>query len=100
MSQPKTQNVYIIDPIWMPIYTIFCIVGSFPPLLFTALIFHVSVASDIVFGSLVIIGGPLGDLIFCRVFKKTMFLLPNISIRLIYAWPFIGLLVIIFKPFE
>lgn len=100
MSAAENHNVYIIDPIWMPIYTIFCIAGSFPPLLITALIFHVSVASDMVFGSLVIIGGPLGDLIFCRVFKKSMFLLPIINVRIIYIWPLIGLLVIIFKPFE
>ena len=63
-------------------------------------IFHVSVASDIVFGILVIFGGPLGDIIFRRIFRKVMYFIPAVEIQAIYAWPVIGLLVIFLMPFE
>lgn len=100
MSSPIENKVYIYDPVWMPIYTACCIVGSLPFLLITALIFGVSVASDIVFGILVILGGVLGDFAFRKLLKKVMYILPAFDFPVLYTWPPIGIFIIIFRPFE
>ncbi len=99
-NNQSNQKIYFYNPIWLPIYTTFCVIGSFPFLLITLFVFHVSVASDIVFGILVILGGPLGDIIFRRIFRKAMCFIPSVKIQAIYAWPVIGLLVMLFRPFE
>ena len=82
---------------WTVPYTLFCVAASFP-LLFVTIPAGLSVASDAVFGAFVMIGGPLGDLAFRKVFRKAMHLTPKIP--LIWLWPAIGALVMIFRPFE
>ena len=94
------RKVYMYDPVWLPVYTMFCVLGSFPFLLVTVFGIGVSVTSDIVFGMLVALGGPLGDFVFRIVFKKIIYFLPKVNIELIYMWPVIGLIIIIVRPFE
>lgn len=94
------EKIFFYNPVWLPLYTAFCIAGSFPFLLVTWFVFHWSVASDVVFGLLVIVGGPFGDYLFRRMVKRQMYFLPNLNIPVMYAWPAIGLLVMIIRPFE
>jgi hypothetical protein len=57
-----------------------------------------SVADDAVFGALVIAGGPLGDAVFRKMFKKVMYLIGDL--QAIWAWPAIGMVVAILRPLE
>jgi hypothetical protein len=95
---PKT--LYLFTSALTPIYFIFCVLGTLVLLPVSLFGFGVSVASDVVFGVLVMIGAPLGDFIFRRVFKASMAILPQLRWQLIHVWPFIGLFIALFRPFE
>jgi hypothetical protein len=100
-AEPKTlDRVYFIHPLWMPVYTVFCVLGSLPFLLITALVLHVSVASDVVFGFMVMAGGPLGDFLFRKALKKIMYPFPRVPVPMIYLWPLVGIVVMLLRPFE
>lgn len=97
MSETHYREIYFYSTPWLPVYTLFCILGSLPFLIFTIPL-GLSAADDAVFGAFVFVGGPLGDFLFRRSFKRIMFLIGRV--QAIWAWPFIGVLVIIFQPFE
>lgn len=84
---------------WNPVYIITCALVSVIPFLI-GFALGLSVASDIVFGVYVIIGGFFGDMLFTRVFGRTMRPFKGLNIRFRYLWLIIGPLVMIFKPFE
>lgn len=93
-----TKWVSFIGP-WNIVYIITCaLVSGVPFLIGFALGF--SVASDVVFGVYVIIGGFFGDMLFTRVFGKTMMPFSGLKIRFRYLWLLIGPLVMLFKPFQ
>jgi len=91
------QRVYFYKTPWLPVYTAFCVLGSFPFLLVTYPLGY-SVASDAVFGLLVMLGGPLGDYLFRLATKRRMYLIGEV--QAMWIWPAIGLLVMLFRPFE
>jgi hypothetical protein len=82
---------------WLPVYTVFCVLGSIPFLIFT-IPFGLSVSDDVVFGALVVVGGTLGDFVFRKVFKRIMLLIGKI--QAIWTWPLIGVFVMVFQPLE
>ena len=90
--------VSFIGP-WNPAYIITCALVSVVPFLI-GFALGLSVASDVVFGVYVIIGGFFGDMLFTRVFGKTMRPFKGLNIRFRYLWLIIGPLVMILKPFE
>lgn len=94
---PSYQKIYFYSTLWLPVYTGFCVLGSIPFLIVTIPL-GLSVADDVVFGALVIVGGPLGDFAFRKVFKREMLLIANI--QAIWMWPVIGVLVMILQPLE
>lgn len=96
-SQVQYKEVYFYNSLWLPAYTFFCVLGSFPFLIVTIPL-GLTVASDTVFGALVIVGGPLGDYLFRMSFKRIMLIAGKV--QAIWTWPLIGLLVMIFHPFE
>lgn len=94
----EPELVSFIGP-WNPVYIITCGIVSGVPFLIGFLL-GFSVASDIVFGVYVIIGGFFGDMLFTRIFNKTMLPYSGLKIRFRYLWLLIGPLVMVFKPFE
>ena len=97
MTTEDLETIYFYRTPWLPVYTLFCVLGSFP-FLFLTMPLGLSVAEDMVFGALVMVGGPLGDFLFRKTIKRTMLLLGNV--QAIWAWPAIGLLVMVFQPLE
>lgn len=97
MTTSTYQEIYFYSTPWLPVYTVFCILGSVPLLIFTIPL-GLSVSDDVVFGALVVVGGPLGDFVFRKVFKRMMFLIGRI--QAIWTWPLIGVLVIVLQPLE
>jgi len=97
MEQVAHAKIYFYNSPLIPVYTLFCVLGSFPFLLITFSL-GLSVASDVVFGVLVALGGPLGDVFFRKIFKRDMYLVGNIQAMTL--WPVVGLYVMIFRPFE
>lgn len=91
------KEIYFYSTPWLPVYTAFCVVGSIPFLIFTIPL-GLSVSDDMVFGALVVVGGPLGDFLFRKAFKRVMLLIGNI--QAVWTWPIIGVLVMIFQPLE
>ena len=91
------EVIYFYSCIWLPVYTSFCILGS---ILFLAITMPLglSVADDVVFGALVVVGGPLGDFAFRKIFRRVMLLVGQV--QAIWGWPIIGVLVMIFQPLE
>ena len=96
-TQDASESIYFYSTPLLPVYTLFCVLGSFPFLLVTFSL-GLTVASDVVFGALVMVGGPFGDFLFRKVFHRTMFLIGNV--QALWVWPLIGLLVMIFRPLE
>lgn len=98
MTETSTyQKIYFYITPWIPVYTLFCVLGSIPFLAFTIPL-GLSVANDQVFGILVTVGGPLGDFMFRKIFKRMMLLIG--SVQAILVWPIIGVFVMIFQPLE
>ncbi len=96
-APPGYQPIYFYSSLLLPVYTSCCILGSVPFLAITMPL-GLSVADDAVFGAIVIFGGPLGDIVFRKVYRRVMFLIG--SIQAFWAWPFIGSLVMFFHPLE
>ncbi len=94
----EPERVSFIGP-WNPVYIITCGVVSGVPF-FIGFLLGFSVASDVVFGLYVIIGGFFGDMVFTRIFRKAMRPFPGLKVRFRYLWLIIGPLVMIFRPFE
>lgn len=93
----EINKIFFYKTPWLPVYTVFCVLGSFSLLLITYPL-GLSVASDVVFGLFVMAGGTLGDYLFRQIIKKHMYLIGEI--QALWAWPAIGLLVVLFRPFE
>jgi hypothetical protein len=96
-TESSYEEIYFYSCIWLPVYTSFCILGSIPLLAITMPL-GLSVADDVVFGALVVVGGPLGDFAFRKIFRRVMLLVGKVQI--IWAWPIIGVLVMILQPLE
>lgn len=97
MNTSGDREIYFFSTPWLPVYTGFCILGSIP-FLFVTIPLGLSVADDVVFGTLVVVGGPLGDFLFRKAFKRTMILIGKI--QAIWIWPLIGILVMALQPLE
>ncbi len=97
MQTSTDEKIYFYSTPWLPVYTVFCVLGSIPFLIFTIPL-GLSVSDDVVFGALVVVGGPLGDFVFRKVFRRIMFLIGKV--QAIWTWPLIGVLVMIFHPLE
>jgi hypothetical protein len=91
------EVIYFYSCIWLPVYTSFCILGSIPLLAITMPL-GLSVADDLVFGALVVVGGPLGDFAFRKIFRRVMLLFGKI--QAIWVWPIVGVLVMTLQPLE
>lgn len=91
------RDVHLYATAWLPVYTACCVAGSVPWLAIT-LPLGLSVASDAVFGALVALGGPLGDLAFRWAFRRRMLLLG--PVEALWVWPAIGLAVALLRPLE